>query len=120
MKTSITKIFTFEAAHRLPNHSGKCARLHGHSYRLEVTVTGEIINEGSSEGMVFDFSDLGAVVEKEILNKWDHQFLNDLVDFPPTAELLAGEIFKRLRDAGLKVAKVSLWETPKAFATVEE
>jgi 6-pyruvoyltetrahydropterin/6-carboxytetrahydropterin synthase len=119
MKTSITKIFTFEAAHQLPNHSGKCAHLHGHSYRLEVTVTGEIIKEGTSEGMVLDFSDMGAVVESEVLSKWDHKYLNDLVDFVPTAELLAAEIFKRLKSAGLNVIKVNLWETPKAFATVE-
>jgi 6-pyruvoyltetrahydropterin/6-carboxytetrahydropterin synthase len=119
MKTSITKIFTFEAAHQLPNHSGKCAHLHGHSYRLEVTVSGEIIKEGSSEGMVLDFSDMGAVVDREVLNKWDHQCLNDLVDFVPTAELLAAEIFKRLKDTGLNVTKVSLWETSKVFATVE-
>lgn len=116
---SITKIFTFEAAHQLPNHKGKCSRLHGHSYRLEVTVKGEVIKEGSSEGMVIDFVDLSAVVEKEVIEQWDHQFLNDLVDFIPTAELLATEIFHRLQKAGLSVSKVSLWETAKACATFE-
>lgn len=120
MKTSITKIFTFEAAHRLPNHKGKCANLHGHSYRLEVTVSGDVISSGSSEGMVMDFADLSDVVEKEILSKWDHKFLNDEVDFIPTAELLANEIFKKLKAAGLPVSKIKLFETAKCFVTVLE
>lgn len=120
MRTSITKSFTFEAAHKLPKHNGKCARLHGHSYRLEVAVAGKLISEGSSEGMVIDFSDLSKIVEKEIIEQWDHQFLNDLLGFSTTAELLASEIFYRLKNANLSVIKVRLWETSKAFATVEE
>ena len=116
-----TKLFTFEAAHQLPKHSGKCARLHGHSYRLEVTVVGDIIKEeGSSEGMVVDFADLSKIVEKEIIEQWDHQFLNDLLAFRTTAELLAVEAFRRLKDAGLSVSKITLWETAKAFVVVEE
>ena len=121
MRTSVTKLFTFEAAHQLPKHSGKCARLHGHSYRLEVTVVGDIIKEeGSSEGMVVDFADLSKIVEKEIIEQWDHQFLNDLLAFRTTAELLAVEAFRRLKDAGLSVSKITLWETAKAFVVVEE
>lgn len=120
MRLSIRKIFSFEAAHKLPNHKGKCANLHGHSYELAVTITGGIISSGSSEGMIMDFADLSEVVEKEIISKWDHKFLNDVVDFPPTAELLAQEIFLRLKKAGLPLSKVKLSETPKSFAVVEE
>lgn len=120
MNTSITKSFTFEAAHQLHKHNGKCARLHGHSYRLEVTVAGELISEGSSEGMVMDFGDLSKIVDREIIEQWDHRFLNDLLDFPTTAELLAGEIFRRLKNVNTPVVRVRLWETAKAFATVEE
>lgn len=120
MRTSITKSYNFEAAHKLPNHAGKCARLHGHSYRFEVAVTGEVIKSGSSVGMVMDFADLSKVVETEILNKWDHQFLNDILPFTTTAELLATEIFKILKNANMPVTRVRLWETAKAYATVEE
>ena len=120
MRTTITKMFTFEAAHFLPKHTGKCAQLHGHSYRLEVSITGPIITDGSSEGMIVDFADLSEVVNKEIITQWDHQFLNDLVSFPTTTELLAQEIFKRLKDARISVSRVCLWETAKAFAVVEE
>jgi len=120
MKTSITKSFFFEGAHQLKNHSGKCANLHGHSYRFDVTVTGPLITSGSSEGMVIDFADLSKKVNDEIVDKWDHHFLNDLVTFPTTAENLAQEIFNRLKKTGLNVVKVSLWETAKAYATVQE
>ena len=120
MKTSITKTFNFEAAHKLPNHDGKCANLHGHSYKFEVTVIGEIIKDGPKEGMVMDFADLSKVVNSEILEKWDHQFLNDILPFTTTAENLATEIFKILKANGLNVTKVRLWETAKAYATVED
>ena len=120
MKTSITKSFFFEAAHQLKNHDGKCANLHGHSYRFDVTVAGSLITNGSSEGMVIDFADLSKKVNDEIIEKWDHPFLNDLVTFPTTAELLAKEIFSKLKDSGLNVIKVCLWETSKSYATVQE
>ncbi|MBI4114466.1 MAG: 6-carboxytetrahydropterin synthase QueD [Candidatus Niyogibacteria bacterium] len=118
---SVSKIFTFEAAHQLPNHKGKCARLHGHSYRFEVTVSGPIQQEGgSSEGMVIDFADLSNIVEREILQPWDHQFLNDLVPYVTTAENLAVDIFNKLKRSGIPIKRVCLWETAQASATVEE
>lgn len=119
MKTSITKLFYFEAAHSLPHHDGKCANLHGHSYKFEVTVGGEIIKDGPKEGMVMDFADLSKVVNTEILEKWDHQFLNDILPFTTTAENLAGEIFKILKSKDINVTRVRLWETAKSYATVE-
>lgn len=120
MNLSITKIYRFEAAHQLVGHEGKCARLHGHSYKLEVTVTGSVIRQGSSEGMVIDFGDLSAVVEREIISQWDHYNLNELVNFRTTAENLTLEAFSRLEKAGLSVSKVTLWETAKAYATVSK
>ena len=119
MKTTITRRFTFEAAHQLPHHSGKCARLHGHSYTLEVTVGGALLTEGSSEGMIVDFADLSKVVEHEVINQWDHQYLNNIVPFRPTVELLVGEAFSRLQRAGLPLVRVVLFETAKSCATVE-
>lgn len=120
MKTSITKQFKFEAAHSLPNHDGKCKNLHGHSYILEVTVTGPIISEGSKEGMIMDFSDMSAIVDQEIITQWDHQFLNDLLPFTTSAENLAHECFARLENAGLPISKIKFWETAKAFVEVEK
>ena len=119
MKISVTKKFYFEAAHSLPLHNGKCKGVHGHSYELEVTVSGPVLTEGSSTGMVMDFSDMSLIVEREIVSKWDHRFLNDEVPFVTTAELLAEECFSRLQKSGLSVTKVTLYETRKCSATVE-
>lgn len=120
MNTVITKRFTFESAHKIPHHQGKCKHIHGHSYILEVSVSGEIQTTGPEEGMVIDFKTLSDVVDREIINQWDHQYLNDLVPFTPTAELLAQECFKRIKHAGISVCRVRLWETAKCFVEVTE
>ena len=120
MKTSITKQFKFEAAHSLPHHDGKCQNLHGHSYVLEVTVTGPLATTGSSTGMIMDFNDFSTLVQQEIIDQWDHQFLNDLLPFATTAEHLAQECFARLEKVGLPVSKIKLFETAKCFAEVEK
>lgn len=118
MKTTLTKQFKFEAAHSLPNHDGKCRNLHGHSYVLEVTVSGEKHTSGPKEGMVVDFADISKIVNEHIINKWDHQFLNDVVPFVTTAENLAEECFKILEIKGLQVERIKLWETAKSFVEV--
>lgn len=119
MKTSITKQFRFEAAHRLEGHDGKCRNLHGHSYLLEVTVTGPVVQGGPTDGMVMDFGDLSDVVNEQIIKQWDHQCLNDIVSFTTTAENLATECANRLIKSGLPISRVRLWETSKAYAEVE-
>lgn len=119
MKISITKKFTFEAAHSLPFHDGKCKNLHGHSYRLEVTVAGPIIESGPKQGMVMDFADITKVVDENIIKKWDHQFLNDLLIFPTTAENLAQECFQILTNQGLPISKIRLYETEKCFVEIK-
>ena len=120
MKTKLTKQFKFEAAHSLPNHDGKCKNLHGHSYILEVTVSGEKHISGPKEGMIIDFSDLSKIVEENIINKWDHQFLNEILPFTTTAENLAEECFKILEHNNLQVEKIKLWETSKSFVEVSK
>jgi len=119
---SVTKTYSFEAAHQLPNHAGQCARLHGHSYQLEVTVTGvpKSADGSSDEGMVMDFKDLGTIVKKEVIEPFDHQLINDMVDYVTTVENLATDIYDRLTSAGLDIAQVRLWETRKAYATVQK
>ena len=113
MQTSVTRAFTFEAAHQLPWHKGKCQRLHGHSYRLEVTVDGPV----RPDGMVVDFAELREVVDRDIVSRYDHQYLNDFLD-NPTAELLAQEIWKLLEAAQLPVARLRLWETANCVVEV--
>ena len=113
MHTSVTRTFTFEAAHQLPWHEGKCRNLHGHSYRLEVTVEGPI----GPQGIVVDFADIKRVVEREVVDAYDHRYLNDLID-NPTAELIAAEIWKTVEAADLAVSRIRLWETPDSFVEV--
>ena len=73
----ITKIFTFETAHVLYNYDGKCKNMHGHSYKLFVTVKGNPIQdtEHPKNGMVVDFGDIKSIVNKEIIALWDHAVL---------------------------------------------
>lgn len=106
MVTRVTRTFSFEAAHQLKWHSGACKNLHGHSYKLEVTVAGEL----DDNGIVIDFSDLRAVVDEVVIDRFDHTYLNDLIA-NPTAEVIAGEIWQTLAAAGLRLDRVVLWET---------
>ena len=73
----ITKIFTFETAHVLYNYDGKCKNMHGHSYKLFVTVKGSPINDldHPKNGMVVDFGDIKKIVKSEIIDVWDHAVL---------------------------------------------
>src|SRR5216684_2266405 len=107
MRTRVTRSFTFDAAHVLPWHPGRCRNLHGHTYRLEVAVEGPI----GANGIVMDFSDLDEVVRREVIDRFDHTYLNDLLD-NPTAELIAAEAWKSLEAAGLHLTCLRLWETP--------
>jgi len=113
MRTSVTRSFTFEAAHQLPWHPGKCRELHGHGYRLEVTVEGPL----NEQGVVLDFDDVEAVVEREVIARYDHTYLNDLLD-NPTAELIAQDAWKRLEAADLGVTSIRLWETTDCMVEV--
>ena len=107
MRTRITRSFSFEAAHQLPWHAGKCKRLHGHHYRLEVTVEGPL----DANGVVLDFDDLKRLVNESVVDVFDHQYLNDFLD-NPTAELVAADAWRRIAAVGLNVVALRLWETP--------
>ncbi|MBN1321733.1 MAG: 6-carboxytetrahydropterin synthase QueD [Thermoleophilia bacterium] len=118
MRTTVTVSTTFAAAHRLPDHEGKCQRLHGHTYGLEVTVEGTPQQSGPAAGMVMDFAELRERVAEVIVQPLDHQMLNELFDFVPTTEALAAWAFSRLRDSGLPVTRVRLAEGPNSFVEV--
>lgn len=112
----LTKSFTFEAAHHLPGHRGKCARPHGHSYTLEVTLRGPIRHapSESDHGMVLDFADLSQVVKEAVIARLDHYDLNEVTGIHTTAENLAHWIWDALVAGGLPdelLHRVRLWET---------
>lgn len=112
---SLTASFTFNSAHFLPNHKGKCRMFHGHTYRLEVTVAGSVNSDSESDeyGMLMDFHRLKELVW-EVLEKYDHHDLNRFMK-NPTAEnivtMVSNEIEERLPD-GISLVRAVLWETP--------
>lgn len=110
VSTTVSRTFTFEAAHRLAWHPGKCRELHGHSYRLDVTVGGPL----DANGVVVDFDDLSEIVGREVIDRWDHRDLNQVMD-NPTAELLAHRAWEVLSAAGLPLASLRLWETADSW-----
>ncbi len=99
--------FEFCAAHRLPYYDGPCFRMHGHNYKLRVTIEGKV---DPKNGMIIDFEDLKKVVNEHVLNVVDHQVLNDFMD-NPTAENIIVWFWEKLdgKLAGLK--ELRLWET---------
>ena len=128
MRALICRRFTFEAAHSLPDHP-KCGTLHGHSYKLEVTLEGKV---DENTGMVLDFGVLKEIVQRAVLQDVDHKILNgylnqyrDLIDgkcaFTPTAEVLVNVFAERLKEllkpyTTLELHTVKLWETEDAHA----
>ncbi len=109
---TITKVFTFDSAHSLPNYPGQCKNIHGHTYKLEVTVKGKINHE---TGMVMDFDELKHSVKKHVVSKLDHCYLNDVLPCIPTAENIAIWICQSVKDNLPSLYKVKLWETPTSY-----
>lgn len=137
----VTKEFSFEMAHALEGHDGACSRIHGHSYRLWVTVGGEPCGDAGSpkQGMVVDFGELKAIVAREILARFDHAFVvrrtaenSTLVDaltahyqgvmaveWQPTSENLVNHFAALLRPrlpAGVTLYSLRLAETATSYA----
>ena len=117
---NVTKLFEFEACHHLPHYDGACHNLHGHSYKLEVTVSGQVSkNENDPKcGMIIDFKDLKAIVKSVAVDKYDHSNLNEF--FPnPTAEIMvkqiAVDIMSKLPQ-GVYLMSCKLWETSTSYA----
>jgi len=106
----LKKTFTFDAAHRLDHYHGKCEALHGHTYRLQVTLQGK----PDSEDMVMDFVQLKELVGGRVVSRLDHSFLNDIIP-QPTAENIAVWIWEQIdcetqRD-NCSLFSVEVWET---------
>ena len=113
----IRKHFTFESAHVLPHHQGKCARLHGHSYRLEVAVSGPLQTAGPAQGMVEDFEVIKSIVKREVIDALDHRYLNDVLE-NPTCEIIVQWIWGRLAVAFAGLEELVLWETATSCAVL--
>ena len=121
-RVSVSKEFTFDAAHHLYLYEGKCAGLHGHTYRLRVTVSGM----PDDKGLVIDFADLRKVVEREVVKRLDHQYLNAALPLMnTTAENIVVWIYERIAEAlsrshpRVRMECATLWETPTSAASVD-
>jgi len=137
----ITKQFDFETGHALYGYDGKCRNVHGHSYKLSVTVFGLPISDTSNVkyGMVIDFGDLKKIVLSEIVNEFDHatvfnkntphiELANELekrghhvilVDYQPTSEMMIIDFAQRIKSklpANIKLHSLKLQETGTSYA----
>lgn len=94
----LSKEFKFEAAHQLPCHDGKCARLHGHSWVMWVHVGGAtLVKSGAKAGMLIDYSELKSLVKPLVDDYLDHHYLNQTLELEnPTSEAIAQWIYRRL------------------------
>lgn len=128
MKTSVTRIFTFDAAHHLPDHNGKCRNVHGHTYKVEITVVGDIVKAPgmSHDGMIIDFGEVSNWWKESLEPELDHKDLNEHPYFavrPPTAEKLALMIWERAHSEFFvkslyEVGSIRVWETPTSYAEI--
>ena len=137
----ITKQFSFETGHALYGYDGKCKNVHGHSYKLSVTVTGQPITDRNNVkfGMVIDFSDLKKIVKEEIVDVFDHATVFNqttphlelalelrnrgheviLVDYQPTSENMVMDFAKKISNrlpASIALFALKLQETETSFA----
>jgi 6-pyruvoyltetrahydropterin/6-carboxytetrahydropterin synthase len=136
----VTREFTFEMAHVLWNYDGPCRNVHGHSYRLFVTISGVPVDDtrNPKNGMVIDFADLKNIVLKEIISVFDHAvavssdfdrekmelfketFGNTVVlNYQPTCENLVADFaqrIKKLLPAVVQLHSLKLYETAKSYA----
>ena len=140
VKIRITKKFDFEMAHALWNYDGACRNIHGHSYKLFVTVRGVPVqdNRNAKNGMVMDFGDLKKIVHENIVQRYDHcvvvskeaphDFLNqveqmfdkyELTSFQPTSEnllLYFVEVLEKKLPDDIELVKLQLYETESSYA----
>ena len=113
-------ISQFAAAHRLENFYGKCEALHGHNWKVEVSLVGEKLD---AAGVLMDFGQIKARTNV-LLEEIDHKYLNELEAFQrqnPSSENLARHLYERLAAAlnrdGVRVSRVNVWETDTSCAS---
>ena len=113
----------FSAAHQLRGYQGRCERLHGHNWRVNVSVEAERLNE---IGLAMDFKDLKDVTN-EFLAQLEHTFVNEIFPFTelnPSSENIAKWLYdglsKKLNDGNLRISTITVWESDTASATYYE
>ncbi len=107
----VSKAFTFDAAHLLPYYDGECRNLHGHTYRLVVTIDAPV----QKDGLAMDFAVLKQIVKNKVVERLDHTYLNDLLE-NPSAENVVIWIWNELKDAlPAKLHQLELAETPSSW-----
>jgi 6-pyruvoyltetrahydropterin/6-carboxytetrahydropterin synthase len=107
----VSKDFFFDAAHNLPRYAGKCEHLHGHTFRLRVTLRAPL---DTWSGMAFDFMDLKRIVDERIVKVLDHAYINEIIA-NPSAEFISVWVWRHLAD--LPLHEIRVWETPTSFVT---
>ena len=130
----VIKVIHFCYGHRLLNYDGKCKNLHGHNARLEIEIASEALDD---LGMVIDFNEVKRIAKGWVDEHLDHKMLlcrDDplvgvlqaaseplyLMDGNPTAENIAGLLYRKLRELGLAVSRVTVWETVSGAAGYAE
>ncbi len=103
---------SFSAAHSIPGHK-KCGKVHGHNFRVEVEVAGEV----KDNGMVMDFFDLKMML-KDVISKFDHTLLNEQIEIP-TSENICLHIYEELKRKGLRVVRVRVAENEDKWAEIK-
>ena len=118
---TIHRQFTFDAAHCLERHKGKCSRYHGHTYILTVGVAGSILTDDTwkDQGFFLDLGELKRIVNDMLDRKYDHHDLNKTAHPYPTAEHLIHAIWAELepafKEVGCKLVHLKLHETPNSW-----
>ena len=139
-KIRVTKQFSFEMSHALLNYDGLCRNIHGHSYKLQITVAGEPLQDSESpkDGMVIDFSILKKIVQQQVVSLLDHSLMinekaptdklselgqmyerHQVVPFQPTTENMVVYIAEKVKPflpEHLELFSVRLYETSNSFA----
>lgn len=113
MSWTLEKEFSFEASHQLPDHDGKCSRLHGHSWRGRLVCKGDRLQEsGPKQGMLVDFSEMSEVIRPLLRDHLDHWHLNESLKMrAPTSEAVAKWIYDRIKPQLASLRAVVIEET---------
>lgn len=111
----------FDAAHRIVESGGRCERLHGHTWKVEVFIQGKELDE---RGLVIDFAELKEIASRQV-RELDHQYLNEVLPgMNPTTENIARYLFQKLQGEmdleRVKVSRVRVWEARDACASYQE
>lgn len=119
----VSKEFTFDSAHHLHCYEGQCQNLHGHTYRLQVIMSGK----PDERGITIDFSDIKRITKINVIDRLDHQYLNEVLPLMnTTAENMVVWIYEQLQagleqeyfNSEIRLEEIRLWETPTSYAAI--